>query len=202
MKSVTSVTKVKRMIKSLRISTKTKTTSLKCIVLASLALTTIACEDDDPQVTPMAGTPAGSMTGGVIAGEMAGEMAGEVAGEMASCERPEADYPSDAWPMCISDDGVYELAGANTPSSAARVAAYELIGDLLWRNASPTPEDFIQAELIYAEDGGVGSRVTRRYDAHLSKTSFGLQLGSQSFRQLQRDQRDETNSMFVHVALI
>ena len=110
-----------------------------------------ACEDDDPQTTPIAGE--------MNAGEMNAEM----------CTPVESDYPSDSWEMCISDQGRYELAGASTPSSAARVAAYEAIGDLLWRNPDMTAEDFIQAELIYGEDGGVGSRVTRRYDAHISK---------------------------------
>ena len=139
------------------------------MLLTSLTFAMIACEDDDPMTTPMAGVVTAGETTGGVAGEVAGEMAGEMAGKEISCERPETDYPSEALPMCISDDGIYELAGANTPSSAARVAAYELIGDLLWRNANPTPENFIQAELIYAEDGGVGSRVTRRYDAHLPK---------------------------------
>ena len=131
---------------------------------------TLACEDDDPMVTPMAGE---MQAGEVEAGEMqAGEIqAGEIqAGEiMIECTVVETDYPAESWPMCISDSGRYELAGANTPSSAARVAAYETIADLLWRNEQMTAEDFIQAELIYGEDGGVGSRVTRRYDAHLSK---------------------------------
>ena len=129
----------------------------------------IACEDDDPAVTPMAGeVQAGEMQAGEVqAGEMqAGEMqAGEM---MTECIAVETDYPAESWPMCISDSGRYELAGANTPSSAARVAAYETIADLLWRNEQMTAEDFIQAELIYGEDGGVGSRVTRRYDAHLT----------------------------------
>ena len=124
--------------------------------LCSLSLSLmLACEDDDPNITP-------------VAGEMnAGEMnAGE---NMIECTYPETDYPSESWEMCISDEGRYELAGTNIPSSAARVAAYEVIADLLWRNDNMTSEDFIQAELIYGEDGGVGSRVARRYDAHLPK---------------------------------
>ena len=163
----------------------TQNTRSALLLIVSLSLPIIACEDDDPETTPVAGimmTAGESIAGESVAGEsmagesMAGEsvagesMAGEsVAGEEVTCEVPETDYPSESWPMCISDTGIYELAGANTPSSAARVAAYELIGDLLWRNANPSREDFIQAELIYAEDGGVGSRVTRRYDAHVPK---------------------------------
>ena len=135
----------------------------------------LACEGDDPKVTPIAGDMnAGDMNAGDMnAGDMnAGDMnAGDMnAGDMTiECTVPDNDYPSDSWAMCISDSGRYELAGANTPSSAARVAAYEAIADLLWRNDRMTAENFIQAELIYGEDGGVGSRVTRRYDAHLPK---------------------------------
>jgi hypothetical protein len=135
----------------------------------------LACEDNDPHITPIAGEMnAGEMNAGAMnAGAMnAGAMnAGAMnAGEsMIECNSPETDYPSESWEMCISDAGRYELAGANIPSSAARVAAYEAIADLLWRNDNMRSEDFIQAELIYGEEGGVGSRVTRRYDAHLPK---------------------------------
>ncbi len=79
----------------------------------------------------------------------------------------EGEYP-EGWDSCISDDGQYHLAGSSTPSSAARVAAYEAIAELLWGGES-SAEEFIQAELIYGEEGGVGSRITRRYDVHVPK---------------------------------
>lgn len=86
-----------------------------------------------------------------------------------ACERADDDFPGDGWQACVSDEGAWVLVGDETPSSAARVAAYEAIGDLLWNNECiPTSEEFIQAQGIYGEDGGVGSRVTRRYDAHLT----------------------------------
>ncbi len=80
----------------------------------------------------------------------------------------------DAWAACISDDNTYHLAGESTPSSVARVEAYDRIGALLWaKTIAPAPNDFVQAKLIYAEDSGVGSRVARRYDTHYAKPPNG-----------------------------
>ena len=89
--------------------------------------------------------------------------------QTAMCGAADVDYPGDTWDACISDDGPYVLAGESTPSSAARVAAFEDIAALLWRSQTVTLENLVDAELIYGEDGGVGSRVTRRYDSHISK---------------------------------
>lgn len=135
------------------------------VLLASLAFLLFACEDDDPETTSPMG---GEVTGGEVTG---GEVMGgeDMGGDDLACTPLPEDYPSPSWEMCISDEGRYELAGEGTPSSAARIAAFETIGDLLWRVASPDAEAFTQAEFIYGEDGGLGSRVTRRYDAHVNK---------------------------------
>jgi hypothetical protein len=86
------------------------------------------------------------------------------------CAPLDGDYPSEAWAACISDGGRYELAGDSTPTSAARIVAFEQIADLLWRReGEPSSEDFIQAELLYAEAEGLQSRVARRYDSHIPK---------------------------------
>lgn len=84
------------------------------------------------------------------------------------CERAATDYvpgEDDEWPMCVSDSGEYTLV-ADTPSSIARVEAYEQIAELLRGDATPTAEDFTMARTIYAEDEGLESRVVRREDLH------------------------------------
>jgi len=43
------------------------------------------------------------------------------------------------------------------------------MGELLWgKAANPVVDDFVDAQLIFVEDGGLGSRVGRRYDAHVT----------------------------------
>ena len=140
--------------------------------LAASALLLAACEEDDPKTTPVAGTtPTAGTSAGTAAGTDAGTTAGVEGGAMVPvmCEPAATDYPGAAWGMCVSDGGDYVLAGTSTPSSAARTAAFERIADLLWRNPAMTPEDFVQAELIYAEPEGLQSRVARRYDQHVAK---------------------------------
>jgi hypothetical protein len=82
-------------------------------------------------------------------------------------DNPDA-YPGDAWDACVSDGGSWVLAGEEPPGSIARVAAFEQIGDLLWNaEGQPGPEDFIDAQIIFVDDEGIGSRVARRYDSHV-----------------------------------
>ena len=74
----------------------------------------------------------------------------------------------DNWDDCISDDGVYHLAGESAPSSIARVASFETIADLLWRaDSAPSAQAFLDARIEYSIDQGLDSRVSRRYDARL-----------------------------------
>ena len=138
------------------------TGALSWALSLSLAIALSACEAKDPTTTPMAGVEADPS-----AGAEGGSRPSPVL--MTSCEPLSDDYPGASWPECISDEGRYELAGESTPSSAARTAAYEQIAELLWRQQRPSPEDFIRAELIYAEAEGLQSRVARRYDSHLDK---------------------------------
>jgi hypothetical protein len=118
----------------------------------------------------MGGAPEGGAGGEGGAGEggMGGEGggAGGEGGGNACPDNPEA-YPGDAWDACVSDDGAWVLAGEEPPSSIARVAAFEQIGDLLWKADAPSPDDFIDAQIIFVDDEGIGSRVARRYDSHV-----------------------------------
>ncbi|MBM4291192.1 MAG: hypothetical protein FJ138_06875 [Deltaproteobacteria bacterium] len=143
---------------------------LTSAALAASALTLAACEDDDPKTTPPAAGTAAGADAGTAAGTDAGTTAGADAGAEPPpvCEPAPTDYPGATWGACVSDGGRYELAGASTPSSAARTAAFERIADLLWRNPALTAESFVQAELIYAEPEGLQSRVARRYDSHVA----------------------------------
>ncbi|HEY8376580.1 MAG TPA: hypothetical protein VIK91_08835, partial [Nannocystis sp.] len=71
----------------------------------------------------------------------------------------------DMWPACVSDSGPYTLVD-KTPSTIARIAAYENIADLLWRNPDPTADDFTAARNEYVLADGLESRVVRRDDLH------------------------------------
>ncbi len=76
------------------------------------------------------------------------------------------DDMDDTWPVCISDDDTYHLV-ADTPSSAARVAAFESIRALLFGERDDLSSDvFTEARLIYSTDEGLDSRVGRREDEH------------------------------------
>ena len=81
----------------------------------------------------------------------------------------------DNWDNCISDDGVYHLAGESAPSSIARVASFETIADLLWRaDSAPSAQAFLDARIEYSIDQGLDSRVSRRYDARLERPAEGI----------------------------
>lgn len=132
------------------------------IRVLTLALMLTACGADDPSDT------AGGDDGQCVPQEA--RDGGVARPEADPCPPAADDFPGEGWQACISDDGAWHLAGEETPSSAARVAAYEAIAALLWRNdCIPGPEEFIEAQGIYGEDGGVGSRVSRRYDARIDK---------------------------------
>ncbi|MCB9525891.1 MAG: hypothetical protein H6702_21320 [Myxococcales bacterium] len=96
------------------------------------------------------------------------DFAASCEGGGAMCE-PAADaYPGDAWDACVSDGGAWVLAGDSEPSSIARVQAFEAMGDLLWNLGDvPTSDSFLDAQFLFVEDEGLGSRVARRYDSHV-----------------------------------
>ncbi|MCH9686657.1 MAG: hypothetical protein K0V04_34815, partial [Deltaproteobacteria bacterium] len=71
---------------------------------------------------------------------------------------------ADPFPACVTDDGEYHLVDT-TPSSIARVEAYEQVMDLL-SSSAPTADDFTAARTVYAMDEGLESRLGRREDLH------------------------------------
>ena len=86
------------------------------------------------------------------------------------CEADASYYPGEQWEACISDDGEYHPIQPDNISTIPRVASYEAIGDLLWRMAGdPTVDNFIDAQVEYGLDEGLGSRVIRRYDSRIEK---------------------------------
>ncbi|MFN3200319.1 MAG: hypothetical protein ACE366_18115 [Bradymonadia bacterium] len=94
--------------------------------------------------------------------------AGCIADEPMMCMPGETYYPGDAWDACISDDGMFNAVRPENISTIPRVASYEEIGDLLWRvDGDPSGEAFIDANIEYGLDEGLGSRVIRRYDSRI-----------------------------------
>ncbi|MEW5740884.1 MAG: hypothetical protein AB1938_18335 [Myxococcota bacterium] len=72
----------------------------------------------------------------------------------------------DGWPACVSDSNTYTPINPSI-STVARVAAYEGIAELLWRDGGvPSPQAFVDARVLYAQDQGLDSRVQRREDVH------------------------------------
>jgi hypothetical protein len=101
-----------------------------------------------------------------------------------TCEPGPDDYTprvamssTDGWPPCISDDNVYHPIEMSI-STIARVDAYERIfspahgeppsrGLLYYLDGrDPSPDDFLNARMVYQEMNGLDSRVQRRTDEH------------------------------------
>lgn len=166
---------------------------MRHLAVCTAVLTLIACKTDDPSTTeaptteaPTTGTdtPTGTTdetptTGTTDATDTtdtttSGVCEGiEVAPiDEASCEALASDYQprvnssaDDSWPACISDMGPYTLVD-KSPSTIARVVAYETIGALLWGKDDPSPADFTAARNEYVLAEGLESRVVRREDLH------------------------------------
>ncbi len=86
--------------------------------------------------------------------------------DLAACSPNANDYQpgaEDGYPACVTDDGTYALVDS-TPSSIARVEAYEDVLSLLASDS--TPDGFTAARAKYAEDEGLESRLQRREDLH------------------------------------
>jgi len=90
-----------------------------------------------------------------------------------ACEVLASDYQprvnmskDDTWAACVVDSGVYTQVDAKVPGSLARVTQYETIADLLWRNGTPSADDFTAARDAYITPEGLESRVARRDDLH------------------------------------
>jgi hypothetical protein len=102
---------------------------------------------------------------------------------LSSCQPATTDYrprepelnnaTTDAWAACISDDNTYHPIDPNI-STVARVAAFETIAQLLWRNGKvPAKEDFVAALDTYTQPEGIASRVQRREDYHYPPAAAG-----------------------------
>jgi len=155
-------------------------------VVCSLPLW-VACQEDDPVVTPTADTGVAD-AGDTVSSDVSdvataadtdnnADSTGDDTGsdtetdpvEPVVCEPLATDYSvasNDTWPACASDEGSYVPFEA-TISTIARIDAYETMATLLWDNpAVPTAVDFLAARELYATDEGLGSRVPRREDEH------------------------------------
>jgi len=141
-------------------------------VAAAIALTSMiaagGCESSDPTPTSTANVGEGPPGVKCSPDEGVAQM------ESASCSAEADDYTpresnssTDTWPACISDMNQYVPFDMNI-SSLARVAAFEQIRDLLDIGGTrvPSPQDFLDARVIYAQEQGIESRVSRREDEH------------------------------------
>ncbi len=136
-------------------------TALGLVILAG-------CEASDP--TPTARVDAGAGDGGAGANCSADSTLRPVV--EGTCTRPADDYTprspsSDAWPACIADSNAYAPFEASI-SALSRVAAFEEIRSLLGFGSAkvPSSDDFLQARVLYSQDQGIESRVSRREDEH------------------------------------
>jgi hypothetical protein len=125
-----------------------------------------------PEDTPAEDTGNATSDTGDVMGIFACGEAEIPANDESGCTPLATDYqPRDAmsandmWPACVSDDGRYTLV-ETTPSSIARVEAYEQIADLLWRGGTPDQAAFTAARDVYSLDEGLESRLQRREDLH------------------------------------
>lgn len=88
---------------------------------------------------------------------------------LAACSPSPNDYQpgaDDSYPACATDDGSYALVDG-TPSSIARVEAYEDVLSLLAGDSSV--DGFTAARAKYSEEEGLESRLQRREDLHFSE---------------------------------
>ena len=88
------------------------------------------------------------------------------ADDLAACSPNANDYRpggEDGYHACVTDDGTYVLVDS-TPSSIARVEAFEEVLSILAADSSP--DGFTAARAKYSEDEGLESRLQRREDLH------------------------------------
>lgn len=136
----------------------------------SLALAS-SCASDDPK-------PTDRIDGGAIDGQVdelgaACNPAVTYSETVTGCQPLTTDYSprnsasaNDSWAACISDDDAYHRIDPNV-STIARIDAFEKMATLLWaRTTPPTPQDFRDARVLYAQSEGLDSRLQRRHDIH------------------------------------
>ncbi len=149
--------------------------SCRFILSPSLCLTLLltACPSPDPMgdtdsATGSTGTTATTDPTGDPAceGVMVPAIDESTCAPLATDYQPRVNMSADdMWDACISDDGTYHLI-AGTPGSQARIEAFEMIADLLWRNGTPAADDFTAARDQYTIMEGLESRLVRREDLH------------------------------------
>ncbi|MFN0064192.1 MAG: hypothetical protein ACKVPX_16920 [Myxococcaceae bacterium] len=101
--------------------------------------------------------------------------------EVSACVALNTDYRprdgnsgSDSWPACVSDGNTYVRVN-NSTSTIARIDAFEQMAPLLWeRREVPSPDDFVAARVLYAQNEGLDSRMQRREDIHYPEAPGGL----------------------------
>jgi hypothetical protein len=133
--------------------------------LLALALGTWGCDDSSGNDTGDSGDTDGETDGGDAGMQFACSELVEP-GDLAACSPNANDYVpggDDQYGACVTDDGTYTLVDS-TPSSIARVEAYEEVLALLAADSSP--DGFTAARTKYSEDEGLESRLQRREDLH------------------------------------
>ena len=144
-------------------------TILRAFSISALVVAGVGCEAEDPKVTDPIGN--GGSGGGVVTCD-ANAGISDISGP--SCKPLADDYTprdnasaNDTWPACISDGNEYVKFDQNI-SSIARAVAFQQIGELLGFGGlkAPTPQDFLDARVIYTQEQGLESRVVRREDEH------------------------------------
>lgn len=151
----------------------------KCLMLGLLVV--LGCEEEEPEPSPLPDAATGvDAASGADAG---------LAAVTASCNLDEAIVPvadnaacapdpndyrpreqasaADTWPACISDGNTYAPFSPSV-SSLARVGAFEDIGRVLGfgTDKQPSADEFLQARVLYTQEQGIESRVSRREDEH------------------------------------
>jgi major membrane immunogen (membrane-anchored lipoprotein) len=155
-----------------------------CALVFALLLLCVGCAAEDPVPTPTNnngtnnGTNNGVTNNGVTNNGVTNNGVtnnGVTNNGEDMCVPLTSDYSAgadDEWPACISDDGDYHRFEEGI-SSAGRVAGFEQIADILWRNGTPSTAEFLDAREVYAADQGLDSRIQRREDEHYPAVSGG-----------------------------
>lgn len=139
-----------------------------CLVSVTLAAGLPGCEGDDPAASSR-GLDGGADGGAACAADRAIAPI-----EESGCAPGATDYQprdqgsaNDTWPACISDDDTYHVVEQSI-GALGRVAAFEQLAELLGFGGTkvPSPEDFLDARVLYTQPEGIESRVVRREDEH------------------------------------
>lgn len=139
------------------------------ILIAGIVLGAVACTTAEPSGdsdTDGAETDNESDTNPVVA---CGDLL--ASDDVAACSPTGLDFqPGSAnprWAACAADDGAYHLV-SDTPSSIARVEAYEELHAMLRGGGVPSTDVFTVARGMYAQEEGLESRLLRREDLHFA----------------------------------